>query len=911
MAKQLGKAYEPLTFEQDRYAEWEKEGCFATTDVNAAGQESYCIVIPPPNVTGALHMGHALSYSIQDFLVRWQRMEGKNALWLPGTDHAGIATQTQVEKKIAKEGKGPTGRPLTRHDLGREEFLKRVWQWKDDHGSQITNQMRRLGFSLDWKRERFTLDEGLNRAVRDVFVSLYKDGLIYRGERIINWCPRCQTALSDLEVLPTDRKGNFWHIRYDIEGGGSLTIATTRPETLLGDTAVCVHPEDERYQHLRGKKATLPILGRKIPVIFDEYVDREFGSGALKVTPAHDFNDYDLGKKHNLEMISVMGKDGRMTAEAGPYAGLKFSEAREKVVEALKESGQLLKIEDHAHKVGLCQRCDTVAEPIISKQWFVKIEPLAKPAIDAVESGKIEFVPKMWEKTYFEWMHNIRDWCISRQLWWGHQIPAWHCGKCEGITVSQEAPKSCSSCGGSALTQDPDVLDTWFSSALWPFSTLGWPENTQALKTFYPTSVMVTGSDIIFFWVARMIMMGLHFMKGAVPFHKVYLHAMVRDEKGDKMSKTKGNVIDPLDVVSKHGADALRFTLAAFAGQGRDIKLSVDRVEGYRAFGNKLWNAVKYFHLQLEQSGGFTPSKEVTAQGLSNWIATHASTFTTPNQWVLSRLQTAIDKVRTTLGAYEFDQSAQAIYQFAWMELCDWYIEFSKPEGFTEKNRAESLIVLHEVLETLLRLIHPFMPHLSEELWQSLPWTAPVAGKPRTIMLQKYPHATPSLLKPAIEKTVSGMQAFIEAIRNFRGENNLSPKVEFPVTFRAHNTDAAKFIESQEPLLKKLSRISALNVATGAGGEFESVIPLSYPAVELRISLQGLVNVEEEMKRLNKEMEKVDSDIAHIERKLSQETFIAKAPKELVEKERNSLAGFQAKKKEFSDAIARLSKFKS
>src|SRR6185437_570392 len=556
---------------------------------------------------------------IQDILARWHPMKGDNSLWLPGTDHAGIATQAQVEKQIAKEGKGPTGRPLSRHDIGREAFVARTWKWKEDHGREITNQLKRLGSSLDWKRERFTMDDGLSAAVREVFVRLYEEGLIYRADRIINWCPRCQTALSDLEVVPTDRKGFLWHIRYKIvnddgtpvknpegpEAGkdAEVIIATTRPETLLGDTAIAVHPDDERYTYIHGKKAVLPILGKLIPVITDEYVDREFGTGGLKVTPAHDFNDYELGKRHSLPSVSVMGKDGKITPAGGPFAGMKYAEAREGVLQRLKEDGLLVKTEDHSNKVGLCQRCENVAEPMISKQWFVKIEPLAKPAIEAVETGKITFTPKSWEKTYFEWMYNIRDWCISRQLWWGHQIPAWYCGRCHEVTVAKTSPSNCSHCQAPAseLKQDEDVLDTWFSSGLWPFSTLGWPEKTQALETFYPTSILETGFDIIFFWVARMIMMGIHFM-GEVPFHKVYLHAMVRDEKGEKMSKSKGNVIDPLVLIDQHGADPLRFTLAAMAGQGRDIKLSVDRVEGYRAFCNKLWNATKFFHLQFEEA---------------------------------------------------------------------------------------------------------------------------------------------------------------------------------------------------------------------------------------------------------------------------------------------------------------------
>lgn len=927
----LSKSFEPQLFESRIYSQWIEDGCFEAADTNAPGQESFCIVIPPPNVTGVLHMGHALTNTIQDTLIRWRRMKGDNTLWLPGTDHAGIATQAQVEKQIAKEGKGPSGRPLTRHDLGREKFLERTWKWKDDHGREITNQLKRLGSSLDWKRERFTMDEGCSRAVREVFVRLYKENLIYRGERIINWCCRCQTALSDLEVIPTDRKGHFWHLRYKIvdqkgqavkNSDGSpaeLVIATTRPETLLGDTAVAVHPNDERYTHLHGKFAVLPLTGRIIPVITDEYVDREFGSGALKITPAHDFNDAELGKKHNLPVMSVMGKDGRITEEGAPYAGLKFSEAREKVLADLEAAGLLVKKEDHAHKVGLCQRCDQVAEPMMSKQWFVKIEPLAKPAIAAVEMGKIEFSPKSWEKTYYEWMYNIRDWCISRQLWWGHQIPAWYCSKCEGITVDNVTPKACSSCGADAsrLTQDEDVLDTWFSSALWPFATLGWPDKTAALKTFYPGAILETGFDILFFWVARMIMMGIHFM-GDVPFKKVYLHAMVRDEKGEKMSKSKGNVIDPLVLINEHGADPLRFTLAAMAGQGRDIKLSVDRVEGYRAFANKLWNATKFFHMQFEEghSTGVGGPIAPPAHGLSQWISANRAELSPANRWILSRLQTATKRVEHGFAHFELNESANALYEFTWKELCDWYIEFSKiPLREGGKAREESVYVLGYVLERTLRLLHPIMPFVTEELWQSLPWKQAAntparmtAGKPSltTLMFQRFPEADPLMVDEGAEKTIAALQGIIEGIRTFRGENNLSPKTEFAVKFTTQDDGAARLIEKHRSELMTLSRVTGFDRVSGAQSDLEAVLPLSDPKVELRIGLQGLVNVEEETKRLHKEMEKVKADLEFVRGKLGKESFIAKAPPELIAKEKQKQAEFEAKLLELEKGVERL-----
>jgi valyl-tRNA synthetase len=940
----LAKSFEPATFEKEIYRFWEENECFQASDENAPGQESFSIVIPPPNVTGVLHMGHALTNTIQDILVRWRRMHGDNALWLPGTDHAGIATQAQVEKAIAKEGKGPTGRPLSRHDLGREKFIERTWKWKEDHGSQITNQLKRMGSSLDWSRERFTMDAGLSAAVREVFVRLYHENLIYRGERIINWCPRCQTALSDLEVIPADRKGNFWHLTYKIVDDknqpvlnsdgtqAQLIIATTRPETLLGDTAVAVHPEDERYIHIHGKKAVLPLVGRLIPVITDTYVDREFGSGGLKVTPAHDFNDYELGKKHNLPMISVMGKDGKITSEGGTYAGLKFSEAREQIVQHLKDAGLLVKVEDHAHKVGLCQRCETVAEPIISKQWFVKIEPLAKPAIEAVKSGQITFSPKTWEKTYFEWMYNIRDWCISRQLWWGHQIPAWYCGKCEAITVSKEAPRQCEKCHAPAseLKQDEDVLDTWFSSALWPFSTLGWPDKTAALKTFYPTSILETGFDIIFFWVARMIMMGIHFMDD-VPFKKVYLHAMVRDEKGEKMSKSKGNVIDPLVVIDQHGADPLRFTLAIMAGQGRDIKLSVDRVEGYRAFCNKLWNATKFFHMQFEAAQGGPVPEPVG--GVEKWLTQHRIELLPQNLWILSRLQETIQVVENGLEKFELNVASQALYEFTWHELCDWYIEFAKlPLREGGERRVEILYTLSFVLEQLLHLMHPFMPFVTEELWQSLPWKKPVLnatrkllGKPEicTLMLQPYPKVVAAFRDAEAQRTVQAVKGIIESIRNFRGENSISPKVEFPVYYVPGSSAADAFIRMNSPQIKFIAKVSDFKridsprsgTSTAAAAVTEeaamAVIPITNPPLELRISLKGLVNFEEETKRLKKEIEKLSSDLAHVKNKLSQETFLQKAPPELVQKERQREKEILAKQGELEASMAKILRLQS
>ena len=769
---------------------------------------------------------------------------------------------------------------------------------------------------------------------------LYEEKLIYRGERIINWCCRCQTALSDLEVIPTDRKGNFWHLRYRIvEKNGTpvknpdgspaeLVIATTRPETLLGDTAVAVHPEDERYTHIHGKYAVLPLLERIIPVITDSYVDREFGTGALKITPAHDFNDSDLGQKHGLPIISVMGKDGKITSEGGPYVGLKFAEAREKVLADLELQGLLVKKEDHAQKVGLCQRCDSVAEPMISKQWFVKIEPLAKPAIEAVETGKIEFSPKNWEKTYFEWMRNIRDWCISRQLWWGHQIPAWYCSGCEGVTVSRSAPQKCASCGAGAsqLKQDEDVLDTWFSSALWPFATLGWPQKTPALQTFYPTSILETGFDIIFFWVARMIMMGIHFM-GEVPFRKVYLHAMVRDEKGEKMSKSKGNVIDPLVLINEHGADPLRFTLTAMAGQGRDIKLSVDRVEGYRAFANKLWNATKFFHLQFEEAQGGAPVSGSAVGpisepkgGVAAWLQENRSQLSPSNRWILSRLQRCTTVVEKGFAQFELNESANALYEFIWKELCDWYIEFSKiPLRQGGAARQQTVYTLAHVLEQTFRLLHPMMPFVTEELWQSLPWKSAANtparvrdGKPSvmTLMFQTFPKVQEQWVDVQAEQTVRQLQNIIEALRNFRGENNISPKVEFPVRHSKPSAPVSAFLAEHHAEILTLCRISRLEEVSGSSGaqDFEAVIPISEPQLDFRISLSGLVNIEEELKRLKKEMEKVSADLEFVRGKLSKESFTSKAPPALIEKERTRERELSEKLTELSAALAKLQK---
>ncbi|MDX2495322.1 MAG: valine--tRNA ligase, partial [Desulfuromusa sp.] len=701
MKTELPKGYDPTQVEQKWFDVWEQRGDFHA-DENSP-KPHYSIVIPPPNVTGVLHMGHALNNTLQDILCRWKRMSGYEVLWMPGMDHAGIATQNVVEKQLAAENKD-------RHDLGREAFVERVWKWREESGGKIINQLKRLGASCDWQRERFTMDEGLSTAVREVFVSLYEDGLIYRDNRLINWCPRCHTALSDLEVEHDDKHGNLWHLRYPVQGTDQhLIVATTRPETMLGDTAVAVHPEDERYQNLIGKNVLLPLMDRKIPIIADEYVDMEFGSGAVKITPAHDFNDFEIGKRHNLEFINVLDESGMINENGGSYVGIERNAARTKVVADLEVQGLLEKVDDYTNAVGECYRCKTVIEPYMSKQWYVAVKSLAAEAIKAVDSGQTKIVPQQWEKTYYEWMNNIQDWCVSRQIWWGHRIPAWFCDDCGEITVSREDVSRCKHCDSTNLHQETDVLDTWFSSALWPFSTMGWPEQTDTLQKFYPTSCLVTGFDILFFWVARMMMMGIKFMDD-VPFKEVYIHALVRDSHGQKMSKSKGNVIDPLTIVDEYGADAFRYTLCAFAAMGRDIKLSTDRIGGYRNFVNKLWNASRFALMNLED---FKPAEK----GLADLSLSQA------DQWILSRYAFAAEEVNKALTNYKFNDAASILYSFTWHEFCDWYIELSKDNLYGDDvvARKSTQTVLFTVLEGLLRMLHPIIPFVTEEIWNALP----------------------------------------------------------------------------------------------------------------------------------------------------------------------------------------------
>lgn len=931
----MQKAYDPQSFETRIYSWWSDKGCFRAEDESS--KPAFSIPMPPPNVTGALHNGHALFVTIQDVLIRWKRMSGFNALWMPGTDHAGIATQMIVERELAKQG-------VKRHDLGRTEFLRRVWDWKEKHGGIIVGQMKKLGASPDWSRLRFTMDEGLSKAVREVFVKLYEEKLIYRGTRIINWCARCHTALSDLEVIPKERKGHFWHLKYErVDGKGALTIATTRPETLLGDTAVAVHPNDDRYREWIGKKVRLPLVGREIPVVADEHADMAFGSGALKVTPGHDFNDYEIGKRHDLPIVTVFDKAGRVNEEGGKYGGLTIAEAREHVVKDLEEQGLLLRIEDHTHAVGVCQRCETVVEPMVSDQWFMNVKPLAEKAIEAVKKGEklslveidqrddaIKILPGTWLATYYQWMENIRDWCISRQLWWGHQIPAWYCD-CGEVIVSRTNPTKCTNCGAPAasLRQDEDVLDTWFSSALWPFSTLGWPEKTKAYHTFYPTSIMETGFDILFFWVARMIMMGMHFNSGRVPFKRVYLHAMVRDEKGQKMSKTKGNVIDPLDIIAEYGADAFRFTLAAMAGQGRDVKLSLDRIDGYKAFCNKLWNASRYVlmrlgHVVMEGAPEVPKANFALLTGgqpLDKWVAARRSKLHPINRWILGRLDQAIERVNSGLEEFRLNDAANEIYEFVWREYCDWYIEFSKEllasaGGGHEALVAETQICLMHVLDQALKLAHPFVPFVTEEIYQALPERPGVSAANRgPIMIEAFPETSGYKTSDADEddemRIVGMWKESIDRLRAFRGENNISPKARPRATFEVGESRNKTAFEKGVPFIRALAQLEGLDVETGQHFKGQPTTgEILTSAAKFYIPLKGLVDVDGELKRVEKERMQTLGDIDFVKGKLSRESFMAKAPKELVDKEREKLASLEGRSAELDRLIDRLKKLK-
>ncbi|CAK7001682.1 MAG: Valine--tRNA ligase [Desulfovibrio sp.] len=872
MHEQLPKGYEAKNVEDRWRKKWEEEKIF-TPDMERAAKDpenTYSVVIPPPNVTGNLHIGHALNITLQDILCRHQRQLGKSVLWVPGCDHAGIATQNVVERRLAQEGK-------TRDDLGREAFIDRVWEWKAEYAANITRQIKALGASVDWTRERFTMDDGLSRAVRKVFVDLYHEGLIYKGDYIINWCARCHTALADDEVEHHPRKSHLWKIRYDLEdGSGSLVIATTRPETMLGDTAVAVHPEDERFMQFVGKNVILPLVGRRIPVIADTYVDREFGTGALKVTPSHDHNDWNLGHKHNLEFLSVIDDAGMMNDKAGKYAGMTKDKAREAVVEDLRASGNLVDIEDYEHSVGLCYRCKEVVEPLVSTQWFVKVAPLAekaKAAMGGDDSSPTRMYPASWLKTYYNWMDNIRDWCISRQIWWGHRIPAWTCDACHELAVAVEAPAVCPKCGGTALHQDEDVLDTWFSSALWPFSTLGWPDDSDDLKLFYPTSVLVTGFDIIFFWVARMMMMGIHFM-GEVPFRHTYIHALVRDGEGKKMSKSTGNVIDPLVMIDKYGTDSLRFTLTAFAAMGRDIKLSEDRIEGYRHFVNKIWNAARFALMNLPADGAFLSAK-VDLEAVSG----------THHQWMLHRLEEMKEQVKKSLAEYRFNDAAQGLYTFIWNEVCDWYLELIKPdmqEGGDKQITAQ--YVLRTVLCETMLMLHPVMPFVTAEIWAALPGNAGT-----DIAVQLFPQTRPGCVKPEAAKDMEMIQAAISAVRTIRAELSIAPSLKLTAIIRPADEKSAASLEDHRAMICFLARLETIVVDPAAEAPKASASQVA-AGNEIIVPLTGAVDFAAEVARLDKELAKMDKEYAMLSGKLANENYVSRAPADVVERDKARVA---------------------
>ncbi len=906
----MEKTFQPADIETRLYQEWEARGYFAPR----GGERAYCIMIPPPNVTGSLHMGHGFQEAIMDALIRYHRMAGYNTLWQVGTDHAGIATQMVVERQLEAQG-------ISRHDLGREKFVEKVWEWKEESGGTITRQLRRLGSSLDWSRERFTMDPGLSAAVQEVFIRLYREGLIYRGKRLVNWDPVLHTAISDLEVVSEEEQGKLWHFRYPLAGGlGHLVVATTRPETMLGDTAVAVHPEDERYRHLIGRMVELPLTGREIPVIADDYVDREFGSGAVKITPAHDFNDYEMGRRHGLPMINILDDNAAIGAEApAAYRGLDRFEARARVVEDMQRLGLLEKVDDHTLRVPRGDRSGVVIEPYLTNQWYVDARALAKPAIAAVESGAITFVPRQWENTYFAWMREIQDWCISRQLWWGHRIPAWYDEAGNFYVGASEAEVRADNALADTviLRQDEDVLDTWFSSALWTFSTLGWPEETPELATFHPTSVLVTGFDIIFFWVARMIMMTLHFRQ-EVPFHTVYVHGLVRDAEGQKMSKSKGNVIDPIDLIdgidlqsligkrtagmmqpqlaakieqatrrqfpdgiAAYGTDALRFTYFSLASTGRDIKFDIGRIEGFSNFCNKIWNAARYVLMNCENQDCGTGTDAILELSLAD-------------RWITSKLQSATNEVTRAVSNYRFDLASQALYEFVWNEFCDWYLELSKPvlwddNASAEAKRGTRHTLLH-VLETSLRLLHPFMPFITEEIWQTVGRLCGISGP--TIMLQPYPEASEKGVDTVANADIEWLKGVIVGIRNIRGEMNIPPGKELPIILRNGDQRDRSRLEKNVQYLKKLAKVADISWHDG-GTESPVAATALVGDLEILVPMAGLIDQKAELLRLGREIDRLKKDLSSIRAKLDNASFVDKAPAAVVAKEQEKLQAQQ------------------
>ena len=879
MKKELEKVYDPKQVEDKTYRFWMEKGYFHA-EPNPQ-KKPYTIVIPPPNITGQLHLGHALDCTLQDSIIRFKRMQGYEALWLPGTDHASIATEAKIVEAMRKEG-------VTKEDLGREGFLERAWEWKKTYGGKIVEQLKKMGSSCDWERERFTLDEGCSEAVKEVFVRLYEKGLIYRGERIINWCPRCLTSISDAEVEYEEHDGHFWHIRYPLsDGSGYLEIATTRPETLLGDTALAVHPDDERYKDLVGKTVILPLVGREIPIVADSYVEMDFGTGVVKITPAHDPNDFEVGLRHNLPVINVMNDDATINENGGKYQGMDRYECRKQIVLDLESEGFLVKVEDHKHNVGSCYRCSTTVEPRVSKQWFVKMEPLAGPAIEAVRSGETKFVPDRFSKIYYHWMENIRDWCISRQLWWGHRIPAWYCQDCGEVIVAKEEPHTCPKCGGCHLEQDPDTLDTWFSSALWPFSTLGWPKQTEELKYFYPTSTLVTGYDIIFFWVARMIFSGVE-NTGKSPFQTVFIHGIVRDAQGRKMSKSLGNGIDPLKVIDEYGADALRFTLATNNSPGNDMRFVEEKVKASRNFANKIWNATRFILMNL--------SDEVDKPELPQLLQTE-------DKWILSKLNTLIKEVTDNLEKFELGIAVQKLYDFIWDVLCDWYIELTKSRiqaGGESAKSAQKVLIY--VMNQCLKLLHPIMPFITEEIWQAIP------NDCESIMIAPWPQYQEDLCFRQEEEDFEKVMSAIKAIRNRRAEMNVPPSKKARVLIKTLDTDVfesgAMFIER----LASASEVKVSGVAPQQGEDFSDAVQVITDSARIFIPLDELVDKEKELARLEKERKACEKDIAMVEQKLSSQGFIEKAPQNVVEAERVKLEKHKERMEKIIESIAAFSK---
>ena len=869
----LEKTYQPNLFEKDLYRRWMDQGYF--TPKAEIGKPYFSMVTPPPNITGQLHLGHGLDNAIQDSLIRFKRMQGFNTLWLPGTDHASIATEVKIVEALKKEG-------IDKRDLGREGFLKRAWQWKEQYGGRIVEQLKSLGSSCDWSRLAFTMDERCSKAVRKAFVSMYKKGLIYRGNRIINWCPVCKTALSDAEVEYAEQDGFFWHYGYTTpDGKTTVTFATTRPETMLGDTAVAVNPNDERYTHLVGKTVVVPFVNREIPVIADEYVDMEFGTGVVKITPAHDPNDFEVGKRHNLPVIRVMNDDGTMNENAGEFAGLDRYECRKQIVAKLKEMGILQKVEPHKHNVGSCYRCHTTVEPIVSKQWFVKMEPLAKPAIDVVRNGKIKFHPERFEKTYFNWMENIKDWCISRQLWWGHRIPVWYCDDCGAEICEETDPTVCPKCGGKHIRQDEDVLDTWFSSALWPFSTLGFCEDSDDFKAFFPTTVLSCGYDIIFFWVARMIFSSLY-NTGEVPFHDVLLHGIVRDEQGRKMSKSLGNGIDPVEFIDKYGADTLRFALLNGVANGSDIRFSSDKIDGTRNFMNKIWNASRFVLMNCD---GKTLSEDISKCGL-----------TLADKWILTKLNAVIKQVTDLIEKFELGLACQTLFDFVWSEFCDWYIELTKPVlyGTDDKARNDTLSVLVYVLDKILKLLHPFVPFVTEKIYQEIPFHG------ESIMTQTYPTVAPQFDFANDAELMEEVKDMIGKVRNIRSEYGVAPAKRIRLYVEASD----ERIKSCDVYLTKLCGVE--EVVFGVAPASEKTVKAVCVAASCRVPLGDLVDKDKEIERVGKELENVIGEIARANGKLSNEGFVAKAPQKLIENERAKLAKFEELKTQLEARLAEL-----